>query len=651
MSLTSNGSFPSSVRLSPGYVNFDMAILRSDHIVVDEAGLTGEVNPIAKIPLDSLSPGAIYNQTTNKASTIFAGTTILECGNSEGLDGDLAIVTQTGSFTAKGELLSDVLSYERHLYKFDREIKLVLLILIVEAIILVAITVRIIEGHRAYSWFYGMFVLGTVIPPLLPTAFVVSVGISTKRLQEKRITCTDPTCCLAAGKVNRALFDKTGTLTEQGLKFVSAQEDSDIGSSESEMPPLLQLGLAVCHTLTLSESGDLIGPNVDREAFGAISSAMLLANGDVSLGGVIIKSLKRFDFDHHSTTQSVIVEYGGEKFVFVKGSPEAISSLCDPSSIPTDFEAKARNAARNGMYQLAIARSVYKGSKDLNEIQRSEIEKELIFCGSVHFQNQLKQEATEVISELKGGNVESAIVTGDSVLTGVFVAKKAGIIPPKKNVVVGMTIRDVFEHLLNNDPESAGALSKHTAVFGRCNPVHKVRIVSTFIEKGGNDCGALSAAHVGVALSNTEASIVAPFTSIDKKITAVTEILREGRCALASTLASYKYMLMYGQVETINQVANAYFNSDFGEWCWPITMAFSLPLSKAASKLGSKRPTSSILGAHTVSSACGVLGIHFFFLAMAFVLLYQQDWFQCRKWDGQDISLEYGLGDNYEVTR
>ena len=83
----------------------------------------------------------------------------------------------------------------------------------------------------------------------------------------------------------------------------------------------------------------------------------------------------------------------------------------------------------------------------------------------------------------------------------------------------------------------------------------------------------------------------------------------------------------------------------------PITMAFSLPLSKAASKLGSRRPTSSILGAHTVSSACGVLVIHFFFLVMAFVLLYQQDWFQCRKWDGEDISLEYGLGDNYDVSQ
>lgn len=63
---------------------------------------------------------------------------------------------------------------------------------------------------------------------------------------------------------------------------------------------------------------------------------------------------------------------------------------------------------------------------------------------------------------------------------------------------------------------------------------------------GGNDCGALKAAHVGIALSDAEASVVAPFTSLDKTITSVTDVLKEGRCALASAFASYKYMLMYG---------------------------------------------------------------------------------------------------------
>ena len=213
------------------------------------------------------------------------------------------------------------------------------------------------RGDIALIWsgssirFYGMFVLGTVIPPLLPTVCVVSVGISCRRLQAKRITCTDPESTMAAGKVNRAFFDKTGTLTEQGLRFISAKKGDGVALNrigENQMEPLLQLGLAVCHTLTLSETGDLIGPAVDREAFRSIPSAQLLANGDVSLGGVIIKSLRRFDFDHHSTTQSVIVEYGGECHVFVKGSPDAISNICKPSSLPANFEVSARNSARNG---------------------------------------------------------------------------------------------------------------------------------------------------------------------------------------------------------------------------------------------------------------------------------------------------------------
>jgi len=80
---------------------------------------------------------------------------------------------------------------------------------------------------------------------------------------------------------------------------------------------------------------------------------------------------------------------------------------------------------------------------------------------------------------------------------------------------------------------------------------------------GGNDTGALRAADVGVALSDAEASMVAPFASLDKDIRSVLDVLKEGRCALASALATYKYMIMYGQVETINQVANAYFQITF----------------------------------------------------------------------------------------
>lgn len=41
---------------------------------------------------------------------------------------------------------------------------------------------------------------------------------------------------------------------------------------------------------------------------------------------------------------------------------------------------------------------------------------------------------------------------------------------------------------------------------------------------------------------------------------------------------------------------------------------------------------------------------HFIFLVIALVLLFQQDWFQCRKWTEGDLLVAILIGDNYEST-
>ena len=68
---------------------------------------------------------------------------------------DLGLVLKTGSFTTKGELLSDVLSYERHKFKFDDEVKIVLFILLLEAIVLFALVFYFLQDQWVYAWFYG----------------------------------------------------------------------------------------------------------------------------------------------------------------------------------------------------------------------------------------------------------------------------------------------------------------------------------------------------------------------------------------------------------------------------------------------------------------------------------------------------------------
>lgn len=172
-----------------------------------------------------------------------------------------------------------------------------------------------------------------------------------------------------------------------------------------------------------------------------------------------------------------------------------------------------------------------------------------------------------------------------------------------------------------------------------------------------NDCGALKSAHVGVAaLSTSEASIVAPFTSLDKVISSVPEVLQEGRCALASAFAAYKIYITYGQIESFLQTISAYLAiTTFTEWCWvfydgiwSITLAFNLPLSKAARRLSLICPTASLLGRHSLYSACGLIVWNFSFLVIALLTLFNQDWFQCRKWNCEDVSNSLIIGDNYE---
>lgn len=171
-----------------------------------------------------------------------------------------------------------------------------------------------------------------------------------------------------------------------------------------------------------------------------------------------------------------------------------------------------------------------------------------------------------------------------------------------------------------------------------------------FTGDGGNDVGALKTAHVGIALSDSEASIVAPFTSLDKNIASVIEVLREGRCCLASAFSSYKFMIMYGQLETVLQLVAAWFAVGFAEWNWVwldgilvVPLAFTLPLSTAAQRLGPTRPTASLLGPYTMASACGILSINLACLSIALLVLRNQD---CKVFfarDGRVLTFIYSL--------
>lgn len=131
------------IRVQPGITFCDMVIISSDHIIVDESALTGEATPIAKTEVDKADSERRYLPSEYKLHTVSAGSTVLEA-----CDKSLAVVTKTGSFTTKGELLRDVLSYHRHKFKFDVEVQIVIVILFCYAIFGFSLAVYFLQEVR-----------------------------------------------------------------------------------------------------------------------------------------------------------------------------------------------------------------------------------------------------------------------------------------------------------------------------------------------------------------------------------------------------------------------------------------------------------------------------------------------------------------------
>merc|ERR1719162_1021408 len=105
--------------------------------------------------------------------------------------------------------------------------------------------------------------------------------------------------------------------------------------------------------------------------------------------------------------------------------------------------------------------------------------------------------------------------------------------------------RPAFRSL--TEAEEMDGLIEKVRVYARMKPEDKVAVIENHQKRGwvvgmagdgGNDCGALRAAHVGLALSDAEASIVAPFSSgetygtEEKSLRAVPDLLRYGRATL-----------------------------------------------------------------------------------------------------------------------
>ncbi|CAA9994334.1 unnamed protein product [Nesidiocoris tenuis] len=318
---------------------------------------------------------------------------------------------------------------------------------------------------------------------------------------------------------------------------------------------------------------------------------------------LIVKQLEivhQFQFFSHLQRMSVIVRDidSNEMMVYCKGSPETIVNLSQPMTVPVNTMKQLKEYTAQGYRVLAMAwKPIAAESYDeISKGPREGAEKDLRFAGLIILENRLKDHAKETILTLRNADMKVVMITGDNIQTAICVAKDCGIMNKPRTAEIdlnekdqlvwydmemgcdsqGMDLKILFEgsHYKSYDIAATGKawarirsigppgfvakLAKNGAVFARMASDQKQQVIMELQDlgfvvamcgDGANDCGALKAANVGISLSEAEASVASPFTSQNRSIACVLNVIREGRAALVTSFGIFKFMILYSFTE------------------------------------------------------------------------------------------------------
>lgn len=462
------------------------SILLSGDCIVNESMLTGESVPVSKFPAtDKVLQSSVQNPNEGSGVAkhfLYSGTRIVQVRRPPGtaeLDVAVAMVLRTGFMTEKGALVRSMLFPKPTGFKFYKDsFKYIGIMALIAVIGFAYSCVGFIRMHMDTRLIVtrALDLITVVVPPALPATLTIGTNIALSRLRKKSIFCISPSRVNVGGKLDVICFDKTGTLTEDGLDVLGtlSVKPSNIGKSKFSKlqqtikeitPPILRLDensghsderrrvafvaiLATCHSLRRVD-GVLIGDPLDLKMFeytdwnfhedqgvkyfpndSTVENpvAVTFPNDESTHIGVI----HSFEFVSKLRRMSVLAKevLSDSIHVFLKGAPEVMTLVCDPSTLPIDYNEQLHYFTHQGYRVIACATKTYTNmsSPEARHLKRSQVESNLTFMGFIVFENKLKPSTTAVIEQLSSAEIRTVMCTGDNVLTAVSVAKECKIV-------------------------------------------------------------------------------------------------------------------------------------------------------------------------------------------------------------------------------
>lgn len=520
------------VHLSAGdMLPADVRILDAKDLFVSQASLTGESEPIEKIPMVNETRDAITDYT----NIAFIGSNVISGSAS-------AVVVTVGDHTLFGSMASEVAheAVETSFSKGVNAVSWVLIRFMLVMVPLVFVANGITKGDWLSAFLFGISIAVGLTPEMLPMIVTTCLAKGAVSMSKKQTIVKNLNSIQNFGAIDILCTDKTGTLTQDKVVLeyhlnVNGEDDLRV-LRHAYLNSYFQTGYKNLMDVAIIQKTE------EEEA----DDPQLV---DLSEHYVKVDEIP-FDFARRRLT-TVVQNRDGKTQMVTKGAVEEMLSICsfaecDGKVRPMTKELKSRILAtvddlnEKGFRVLAIAQKSNPSPAGAFGVTD---ECDMVLMGYLAFLDPPKESTADAIKALKAHGVTTKILTGDNDKVTRTICKQVGL--KVRNMLLGSDLENM------SDQELAKA-AETTDVFAKLTPDQKARVVSVFRENGHtvgfmgdgiNDASAMKSADIGISVDTAVdvAKESADIVLLEKDLMVLEEGIIEGRKTYANMI---KYIKM-----------------------------------------------------------------------------------------------------------
>lgn len=520
------------VHLSAGdMLPADVRILDAKDLFVSQASLTGESEPIEKIPMVNETRDAITDYT----NIAFMGSNVISGSAS-------AVVVTVGDHTLFGSMASEVAheAVETSFSKGVNAVSWVLIRFMLVMVPLVFVANGITKGDWLSAFLFGISIAVGLTPEMLPMIVTTCLAKGAVSMSKKQTIVKNLNSIQNFGAIDILCTDKTGTLTQDKVVLeyhlnVNGEDDLRV-LRHAYLNSYFQTGYKNLMDVAIIQKTE------EEEA----DDPQLV---DLSEHYVKVDEIP-FDFARRRLT-TVVQNRDGKTQMVTKGAVEEMLSICsfaecDGKVRPMTKKLKSRILAtvddlnEKGFRVLAIAQKSNPSPAGAFGVTD---ECDMVLMGYLAFLDPPKESTADAIKALKAHGVTTKILTGDNDKVTRTICKQVGL--KVRNMLLGSDLENM------SDQELAKA-AETTDVFAKLTPDQKARVVSVFRENGHtvgfmgdgiNDASAMKSADIGISVDTAVdvAKESADIVLLEKDLMVLEEGIIEGRKTYANMI---KYIKM-----------------------------------------------------------------------------------------------------------